>query len=57
MKSNTGVFKANSLLNKKHLDKKCPFYERLLSSLLAKSKEAILSSYEKQKRILDEADE
>lgn len=57
MKSYNGVFKASSVINKTQLDKNCPFYDRLIRSLLTNSREAILQSYDKQKRILDGADE
>ena len=57
MKSYNGVYKANTVINKTHLDKNCSFYERLIRNLLSKSGETVLQSYNKQKKILDEADE
>ena len=47
MKSSNGVFKAISIVNKTYLDRTNHFYDRVLRSLLSKSRYQILKSYDK----------
>ena len=47
MKNNTGVFKANTLVNKFHLDKSTQFYERIIQYLNMKFKISIDQAHKK----------
>ena len=48
MKSNSGVYKANSVVNKHELDKNTKFYPNIIKQLLMSNKTQIRNAYSKQ---------
>ena len=47
MKSNSGVYKANSIVNRHELDKKTQFYQNIVKQLLMSNKNQIRNAYQK----------